>query len=102
MALPNYIIKMVDAKMGQPNNNLHLQTGYNDTNISSGTTVLRVKGKNITVPGYFAQRFEIEYSKYKSEPTPAKLEALQKSIKNTYKNLGYSTDEITRIANEFK
>lgn len=102
MALQTYIIKLIDAKMGKPDSNLAAAKQDIMTPILGGGTHIYRFGKNITVPGYFAQRFDVEYSKYKAEPTPDKLKALQKSVKNTFQNLGYTDEEITRILRNFE
>ena len=102
-SLITYMVQKIDLIMGKPDSNLvSAKAAIMAPILGSGTTVLSVKGKNITVPSYFAERFDIEYSKYKAEPTPAKLEALRKSIKNTYKGIGYSANEVTRILRNFK
>ena len=112
--LESYLIRQIDKKVGKPildqdgnptGRNFTLQEAKTlllNNVLGSGTTTLSVKGKNITVPAYFAQRFDAEYSKYKAQPTEAKLEALKTSVKNVYGGMGYSADEVTRIAKEFK
>tara|TARA_B100000524_G_C23645727_1_gene368400 strand:+ start:302 stop:1849 length:1548 start_codon:yes stop_codon:yes gene_type:complete len=102
MALQTYMIKLIDAKMGKPDSNLAAAKQDIMAPILGGGTHIYRFGKNITVPGYFAQRFDVEYSKYKAEPTPDKLKALQTSVKNTFQNLGYTDDEITRILRNFE
>jgi len=112
-ALESYLIRQIDKKVGKPvldqdgnptGRNFTLQevkTSFLNNVLGGGTHIYR-KGTNITVPGYFAQRFDIEYSKYKAEPTPAKLKALRNSVKNVYGGMGYSADEVTRILRNFE
>ena len=112
-ALESYLIRQIDKKVGKPvldqdgnptGRNFTLQevkTSFLNNVLGGGTHIYKF-GKNITVPGYYAQRFDVEYSKYKAEPTPAKLEALRKNVKKVYKSMGYSADEVTRILRNFE